>query len=63
MKQDSNSDEQAPGTETPVELPLSRFRGIAKEVFQELGGGEAFIRGERKNFYGDQASAPRNSTT
>lgn len=43
---------QAPGPETPVELPLSRFRGIAKEVFQGLGGGEAFIRSGREHFYG-----------
>ena len=27
--------------------PFLRLRGIAKEVFQSLGGGEAFIRGER----------------
>jgi hypothetical protein len=52
MKQDSKSDEQAPRPETPVELPLSHYRGIAKEVFQSLGGGEAFIRGEREHFYG-----------
>ncbi len=30
--------------------PLSNYRGIAKEVFRELGGGEAFIRGERERF-------------
>jgi hypothetical protein len=52
MNQDSNSDEQALGPETPVDLPLSHYRGIAKEVFQDLGGGEAFIRGEREHFYG-----------
>ena len=29
------------------------LRGIGKEVFQSLGGGEAFIRQERASFYGD----------
>ena len=52
MKQDSKSGEQAPWPEDPVELPLSHYRGIAKEVFQDLGGGEAFIRSEREGFYG-----------
>jgi hypothetical protein len=32
--------------------PLAGLRGIAKEVFQKLGGGEAFIRAEREGFYG-----------
>jgi hypothetical protein len=30
--------------------PLWQLRGIAKEVFAELGGGEAFIRNERAQF-------------
>ena len=30
--------------------PLSRLRGIVKDLFRELGGGEAFIREERKSF-------------
>ncbi len=29
---------------------LSGLRGIAKDVFRRLGGGEAFIREERKSF-------------
>ena len=45
-------DEQASGSESTVERPLSSYRGIAKEVFQSLGGGEAFIRSERDHFYG-----------
>lgn len=28
------------------------LRGIAKDIFASLGGGEAYIRGERENFYG-----------
>lgn len=39
------------------EMPTSddswlALRGIAKHIFVSLGGGEAFIRGERANFYG-----------
>ena len=34
-------------------FPFVRLRGIAKEVFRELGGGERFIRNERENFYKD----------
>jgi hypothetical protein len=32
-------------------LRLLRLQGIGKEVFQSLGGGEAFIRRERERFY------------
>jgi hypothetical protein len=32
--------------------PLIGLRGLAKELFSELGGGEAFIRSERSNFGG-----------
>ena len=31
----------------PDQSPFLHLRGIGKEVFQSLGGGEAFIRGER----------------
>jgi len=34
----------------PAESPLLKLRGIAKDVFQSLGGGEAFIRKEREQF-------------
>jgi hypothetical protein len=30
--------------------PLLAIRGIARELFQALGGGEAFIRNERRQF-------------
>jgi hypothetical protein len=30
--------------------PLLGLRGIAKDVYRKLGGGEAFIREERKSF-------------
>jgi hypothetical protein len=38
--------------------PLARFWGIGKEVFESLGGGEAFIRSERENFYGSKKEHP-----
>jgi len=36
------------------DLPLLRLIGAGKEVFKSLGGGEAFIRREREQFYGDR---------
>ena len=36
----------------PSEDPLMRLWGIGREVFQGLGGGEAFIRREREEFQG-----------
>ncbi len=36
----------------------SELRGIAKEVFASLGGGEAFIQQERANFYGSSDDDP-----
>ena len=35
-----------------AEAAFLAVRGIAKEAFRRLGGGEAFIRRERENFYG-----------
>jgi len=35
---------------SPSRNPLIALRGIAKELFQKLGGGEAFIRRERNSF-------------
>jgi hypothetical protein len=34
------------------ESPLIGLRGIARDIFRDLGGGEAFIRKEREQFYG-----------
>ncbi len=31
-----------------------KLRGLMKETFQSLGGGESFLRRERSNFYGDE---------
>ena len=35
----------------PTEPSLLSLLGIGKEVFQSVGGGEAFIRHEREHFY------------
>jgi hypothetical protein len=43
------------GTPSPAEPEVSfvTIRGVGKELFQSLGGGEAFIRKQRESFYGD----------
>jgi hypothetical protein len=38
------------GTESSPTESLFGLRGIAKELFRALGGGEAFINEERKSF-------------
>jgi hypothetical protein len=38
--------------------PWLALRGIAKDVFAKLGGGETFIRRERANFYGSDEDDP-----
>lgn len=37
----------------PSQDAWTKLRGALKEVFAELGGGEAYLRRERENFYGD----------
>ena len=44
-----DSDQKGPSA--PAEWPLLKLRGIARDVFHSLGGGEAFIRKEREQFY------------
>ncbi len=40
-----------PGTQPdPREAAWSRLGGALKDVFEELGGGEAYLRAERENF-------------
>jgi hypothetical protein len=36
--------------------PWSKLRGALKDVFKELGGGEAYLRAERSNFHGPEGS-------
>ena len=42
---------------TVVANPLAELRGLAKDIFRKLGGGEAFIRNERSSFneHGDKS--------
>src|SRR5882724_2330455 len=40
------------GGESAAPNPWQELCGIAKDIFASLGGGEAYIRGERANFYG-----------
>jgi hypothetical protein len=42
---------EVPDSSRPAEWPFLRLRGIARDVFGSLGGGEAFIRKERESFY------------
>lgn len=46
----------APENETAGGDWFSSVRGLGKEVFRSLGGGEAFLRAERAKFYGDKTS-------
>jgi hypothetical protein len=46
-----NADENAAPSPRP-EWPFASLRGIAREVFSDLGGGEAFIQQEREQFHG-----------
>jgi hypothetical protein len=46
---------QPASQQTPSPQFLS-LRGSAKQVFRELGGGEAFLRGEREQFHGRGAN-------
>src|SRR5580658_2635924 len=39
-------------TSPQPEWPFLKLRGIAKEVFSSLGGGEAFLQKERERFHG-----------
>ena len=46
-----------PGSQTPPQKPSAEeawqsLRGIAKDIYASFGGGEAYLRQERANFYG-----------
>jgi hypothetical protein len=45
-------DEAGQTSNGSAESLFLQLRGIGKDVFQSLGGGEAFIRKEREQFYG-----------
>jgi hypothetical protein len=44
---------EAPAKSQPYPTFVT-LRGIGKEIFASLGGGEQFIRKERESFYGDE---------
>jgi hypothetical protein len=46
------TDEAGQASCESAESLFLQLRGIGKDVFQSLGGGEAFIRKEREDFYG-----------
>jgi hypothetical protein len=50
------SNDKSPEPSQAREDAWERLRGIGKDVFAELGGGEAFIRNERDNFYSRRES-------
>ena len=41
----------------------SRLRGALKDVFAELGGGEAYLQAERKSFLQADGSCPESSSS
>ena len=45
-------DAAQPTSSQAEEWPFQKLRGVAKEVFRSLGGGEAFLRKEREEFRG-----------
>ena len=45
------------GSVKPDEWPFQKLRGVAKEVFRSLGGGEAYLRKERAHFHGPGESS------
>ena len=47
---------------TPGEDPLLALRGLGKELWKELGGGEKFIRELRANWYGAEEQKVRAGT-
>lgn len=40
--------------------PILTLRGVGKELWRELGGGEKFIRELRENWYGTKAPAHKS---
>jgi hypothetical protein len=52
----ANSAASAFGASAESEDAWSRLRGALKDVFEELGGGEAYLRAERSDFYGPEGS-------
>lgn len=53
-----DAEERGGGETSPRRVTFADLEGIGKEAFAALGGGEAFIRSERENFYGDNTPDP-----
>jgi hypothetical protein len=51
------SQNTAPPQESKETDPILALRGVGKDLWRELGGGEKFIRELRANWYGDAAPA------
>ena len=51
----ANSAASTLGASARSEDAWSRLRGALKDVFAEMGGGEAYLRAERSNFYGSES--------
>jgi len=52
----------SPPRALPDEDPLLALRGLGKELWKELGGGEKFIRDLRANWYGNEEEKSRANT-
>jgi len=44
------STDEPPTTNQPPQDAWERLRGIAKDIYAEYGGGEAYLRYERESF-------------
>lgn len=51
----ANSAASGVGVPARSEDAWSRLRGALKDIFAELGGGEAYLRAERSDFYGPES--------
>jgi hypothetical protein len=49
------------GKNKEEEDPLLALRGMGKELWRELGGGEKFIRELRENWYGPPVRARKSA--
>ena len=50
-------DASQPASVQSEDWSFGKLRGAAKDVFQSLGGGEAFLRKEREQFHGPEEQA------
>jgi len=48
---------ESPGSSPSSPDPWTELRGSLKHVYAEFGGGEAYLRGERENFYANKENS------